>query len=148
MYWLRNGHLLPLPILTAFSDPCRKGDTPLHEAAKRGFPDIVSALLKAGADRDARNNQGESASDIACREPKKISKESCVTLIKAALKTKSNLKAKNTVSFQFLLNDANPIIHTSSPFLKSTLLSLRMSATHVFLCILMSFHFSEMLRSL
>lgn len=86
----------------------RKGDTPLHEAAKRGFADIVSTLLKTGADPDARNNQGDSPSDLACREPKKISKEACAPLLRTAFKTKAS-KAKNTVSFEFLFPCCNLI---------------------------------------
>jgi ankyrin repeat protein len=38
-----------------------KGDSPLHHAAVFGDPEIVSALLRAGADRSARNSANETA---------------------------------------------------------------------------------------
>lgn len=39
--------------------------TPLHEAAHNNTPDIVKALLKAGADRDFKTKDGKTAMDYA-----------------------------------------------------------------------------------
>lgn len=42
-----------------------RGFTPLHHGAARGYGQLVERLLKAGADRNRRDNLGRSASDFA-----------------------------------------------------------------------------------
>ncbi len=44
------------------------GRTPMHLAALHGRTDIVQALIKAGADKDATNNSGETPMHYAARE--------------------------------------------------------------------------------
>ena len=41
------------------------GETPLHLAAQRGTPEGIKALLEAGADGAAQNNDGEIPFDLA-----------------------------------------------------------------------------------
>jgi len=58
----RNSSRRPLakkPDLAA-AEP-RHGKTVLHEAALRGYSAIVSDLLKAGADRNAKDKKGRTA---------------------------------------------------------------------------------------
>jgi ankyrin repeat protein len=43
------------------------GDTPLHDAARRGQKDIVELLLAKGADTNARDNSGRTPADEAVR---------------------------------------------------------------------------------
>ena len=50
-----------------------KGSTPLHLASagyKEGYPDLVRLLLEHGADAQARNIDGQTASEVA-RGPKR-----------------------------------------------------------------------------
>ena len=50
------------------ADPCladEDGYTPLHYAAGYGRLDILQALLAAGADKEVRNSDGQSALDVA-----------------------------------------------------------------------------------
>ena len=42
-----------------------QGNTPLHYAAGYGRLDILQALLAAGADKEVRNSDGQSALDVA-----------------------------------------------------------------------------------
>ncbi|KAM0722697.1 hypothetical protein Q7P37_002138 [Cladosporium fusiforme] len=46
--------------------PDSQGNTPLHEAAKSGSINAVSALVPAGASIQARNNKGQNALHLAC----------------------------------------------------------------------------------
>ena len=46
-------------------DPEDYGNTPLHYAAGYGRLDILQALLAGGADKDVRNNDGQTALDVA-----------------------------------------------------------------------------------
>eukprot|EP01114_Cavostelium_apophysatum_P019392 TRINITY_DN623_c0_g1_i1.p1 TRINITY_DN623_c0_g1~~TRINITY_DN623_c0_g1_i1.p1 ORF type:complete len:153 (+),score=56.23 TRINITY_DN623_c0_g1_i1:40-498(+) len=41
------------------------GDTALHKAAFKGSEEVVQALVDAGADINAKNNQGQKPSDVA-----------------------------------------------------------------------------------
>ncbi|MFW6277403.1 MAG: ankyrin repeat domain-containing protein [Prolixibacteraceae bacterium] len=43
----------------------KNGDTPLHLATKMGYPEIVLALVKAGAKSDLKNHTGETPKTIA-----------------------------------------------------------------------------------
>jgi len=43
----------------------KNGDTPLHEAARYGSEKTLQILLKAGAAKDAKNNEGKMPLDIA-----------------------------------------------------------------------------------
>jgi len=45
----------------------QRGFRPLHEAAQRGHATLVTVLLEHGAERDARNDDGDSAADLARR---------------------------------------------------------------------------------
>ena len=42
-----------------------RGFTPLHHAAARGYSQLAGRLLRAGADRQLRDNLGRSAYDFA-----------------------------------------------------------------------------------
>ena len=42
-----------------------RGFTPLHHASARGFGQLIERLLKAGADKNRRDNLGRSAYDFA-----------------------------------------------------------------------------------
>lgn len=63
-----HAHLLPVLI-----DQCKidvdltdcEGDTALHDAARFGHMEVVTALLKAGANRDIVNKKGETAAATA-----------------------------------------------------------------------------------
>ena len=41
------------------------GNTPLHIAARRGYPDVAGVLLEQGADPDAINNDMSTALQLA-----------------------------------------------------------------------------------
>lgn len=43
----------------------KKGDTPLHEAARFGSEKTLQILIKAGADKALKNNEGKTPLDIA-----------------------------------------------------------------------------------
>ncbi len=45
----------------------QKGNTPLHVAAYKGYGGTTRLLLARGADRAARNSQGETAAELAER---------------------------------------------------------------------------------
>ncbi|GMH43781.1 hypothetical protein BSKO_11715 [Bryopsis sp. KO-2023] len=66
----------------------KSGNTPLHKAARRGFHGVVKMLVAAGADKEPFNNDGQTISDVACKEPQKITKEDCEKRIAQAMKTK------------------------------------------------------------
>ncbi len=55
------------------ADP--EGSTPLHVAATRAHVGNIEALLRAGADREARTKAGETPADVArrCRKAKVLS---------------------------------------------------------------------------
>jgi uncharacterized protein len=42
-----------------------QGFTPLHAAAQNGDSDLAAVLLAAGADKDARLDDGRTAADVA-----------------------------------------------------------------------------------
>ena len=44
-----------------------RGNTALHIACRKGFPDFVKILLDLGVDKDKKNNYGESALYIAAQ---------------------------------------------------------------------------------
>ncbi|WP_420011980.1 ankyrin repeat domain-containing protein [Tateyamaria sp.] len=48
-----------------------KGDSPLHSAAKNGKAEAIGALLNAGADLDARNEDGSTPLHQAARKGQK-----------------------------------------------------------------------------
>ena len=48
----------------------KNGDTALHIAAAMGKRKLVRVLAEAGVNTEARNNQGDTARDIAIRKPK------------------------------------------------------------------------------
>lgn len=48
----------------------KNGDTALHIAAAMGKRKLVRVLAEAGVNTEARNNQGDTARDIAFRKPK------------------------------------------------------------------------------
>ena len=57
-------------LLAAGADPSicdARGVSPLHDACRRGDLEIVQLLCGAGASPDTRNNDGESAHDVATR---------------------------------------------------------------------------------
>ncbi|PNH07618.1 Palmitoyltransferase ZDHHC17 [Tetrabaena socialis] len=43
----------------------RHGNTALHWASEKGHPKVVEMLLRAGADKEAENNEGETPLDLA-----------------------------------------------------------------------------------
>lgn len=58
-------------LVAAGADCCFRdhaGRTPLHWAAKHGRRPEAEALLHNGADREARDNDGDTPADIARRE--------------------------------------------------------------------------------
>lgn len=55
-------------LLCAKADPNisdNKGNTPLIEASKRGFKEVVTMLLETGVNFNAKNNEGISALNLA-----------------------------------------------------------------------------------
>ena len=54
------------------------GDTPLMAASGRGKPEVVRVLLAAGADKDLRNHNGQTALDLAIEEKK----DACAALLR------------------------------------------------------------------
>jgi ankyrin repeat protein len=43
------------------------GNTPLHEAAKKNLLGAVKALMAGGADPEIKNNEGQTAADLASK---------------------------------------------------------------------------------
>jgi hypothetical protein len=61
-------HLMPILLEQAKIDPNlqdSEGDTALHDASRFGHTEVVEKLVAFGADRDIKNNQGQTATDVA-----------------------------------------------------------------------------------
>ena len=58
--------------------PTNSGTTPLIIASYCGKPEVVRVLLAAGADKDLRNNDGQSALDFAIKQKK----DACAALLR------------------------------------------------------------------
>ena len=58
--------------------PGYNGNTPLMAASANGKPEVVRVLLAAGADKDLRNNDGQTALDLAI----KYNKDACAALLR------------------------------------------------------------------
>lgn len=54
------------------------GDTPLHIAAKMGFPEIIKILIKYGANISEENNKGMTPIQVAAKKQKKESVEALI----------------------------------------------------------------------
>ena len=58
--------------------PDNLGLTPLMAASLNGKPEVVRVLLAAGADKDLRNDDGETALDLAIDQ----NKDACAALLR------------------------------------------------------------------
>jgi len=55
--------------------------TPLHDAAEKGHGEVVRLLLEAGADRDARTNNGRTPMHYAQNPSRSANKDGCAAII-------------------------------------------------------------------
>ena len=58
--------------------PDNNGWTPLMDASYYGHPEVVRVLLAAGADKDLRDNGGQTALDLAIQ----FNKDACAALLR------------------------------------------------------------------
>lgn len=106
------------------------GETPLHRASRFGHENCVSVLLDAGAEKDFRNDNFESAYDVAGLYEKRINKSS-----RCRVRRTFNIRYPSTrtllVSHDDCLNHlSHKLNHQESPRRISSILKLIKSITY------------------